>query len=101
MHRLVPLMVLCTSAAWAADPAANFALLEEFRLLDLDGDGRVSQAEAAGNAEIVTKFDRADRDHDGKLSFAEFQRLKKLKSRSARREGGSAAGGTRPPGKSR
>jgi hypothetical protein len=48
------------------------------RALDLNGDGKLSLAEAAGYAEIVTRFDRADRNKDGKLSQAEFERLAKL-----------------------
>ena len=46
--------------------------------LDLNGDGRISLAEAAGHGEIVTRFDRADRNKDGKLSKAEFDRLDKV-----------------------
>jgi hypothetical protein len=46
--------------------------------LDLNGDGRISLAEAAGHGEIVTRFDRADRNRDGKLSQAEFERLDKV-----------------------
>jgi hypothetical protein len=46
--------------------------------LDLNGDGRVSLAEAAGHGEIVTRFDRADRNRDGKLSQTEFDRLAKV-----------------------
>ncbi len=46
--------------------------------LDLNGDGRISLAEAAGHAEIVTRFERADRNKDGKLSQAEFNRLDKV-----------------------
>ncbi len=46
--------------------------------LDLNGDGRISLAEAAGHAEIVTRFDRADRNKDGRLSQTEFARLEKL-----------------------
>ena len=46
--------------------------------LDLNGDGRISLAEAAGHGEIVTRFDRADRNRDGKLSKAEFDRLDKV-----------------------
>jgi len=52
---------------------------EEFAMLDLDGDGKVSLAEAAGHAAVVMRFDRADRNHDGRLTLAEFNRLKKLR----------------------
>ena len=52
---------------------------EEFTALDLNGDGKVSLAEAAGHAAIVVRFDRADRNSDGKLTMAEFNRLKKLR----------------------
>ena len=52
---------------------------EEFTALDLNGDGKVSLAEAAGYAAIVVRFDRADRNRDGKLTMAEFNRLKKLR----------------------
>jgi hypothetical protein len=46
--------------------------------LDLNGDGKLSLAEAAGYGEIVRRFDRADRNKDGKLTKAEFDRLAKL-----------------------
>jgi hypothetical protein len=46
--------------------------------LDLNGDGRLSLAEAAGYGEIVIRFERADRNRDGKLTQAEFERLAKL-----------------------
>jgi hypothetical protein len=72
---------------------------DEFRALDLNGDGAVSLAEAAGNAEVVTRFDRSDRNRDGKLSRAEFERLKKLKTRVTAvrpREPSAAAGSSRP-----
>ncbi|MDF3010731.1 MAG: hypothetical protein K0S03_1527 [Burkholderiales bacterium] len=52
---------------------------EEFTALDLNGDGKVSLAEAAGHAAIVVRFDRADRNRDGKLTITEFNRLKKLR----------------------
>ena len=53
---------------------------EEFTALDLNGDGKVSLAEAAGHAAVVMRFDCADRDRDGRLTMAEFNRLKKLMS---------------------
>lgn len=49
-----------------------------FHSLDLNGDGKLSLAEAAGYGDIVTRFDRADRNRDGKLTQAEFERLAKL-----------------------
>jgi hypothetical protein len=71
--------------------------------LDLNGDGRLSLAEAAGNADIVTKFERADRNKDGKLTQAEFDRLEKLRPakptdpaavrRSVRRDAATASAG--------
>jgi EF hand domain-containing protein len=80
------------SAAWAQSDKD-----EQFRELDLNGDGVVSLAEAAGNAEVVTKFDRADRNKDGKLSRAEFDRLDRIQPRVAKAKGGrsAATGGTR------
>jgi hypothetical protein len=51
-------------------------------VLDIDGDGLVSRAEAAGNAEVSVGFDRADRNRDGKVNTAEWQRYEKWKERS-------------------
>ena len=55
------------------DPARD-----SFGSLDLNGDGRVSLAEAAGYGDIMTRFARADRNKDGKLTKVEFERLAKL-----------------------
>lgn len=70
---------------------------EQFRKLDLNGDGAVSLAEAAGNAEVVTKFDKADRNKDGKLSRLEYDRLDKIQLKVAKAKGArsAAAGGSR------
>jgi hypothetical protein len=62
-----------TGEAHAVDPK-----LPSVRSLDLNGDGRLSLAEAAGYPEIVTRFDRADRNKDGRLTQAEFDRLAKV-----------------------
>ena len=75
-------------AETAAAEISRYQMEEEFRALDLNGDGFVSSAEAAGFRDIVTRFDRADRNRDGKLSRAEFARLKSMKPPT------SAAGGT-------
>jgi EF hand domain-containing protein len=52
--------------------------------LDIDGDGKLSLAEAAGYGDIVTRFHRLDRNKDGKLTKAEFDRLAKLPPPKAR-----------------
>jgi hypothetical protein len=69
----------------AAEPAVG-ADPSTLKALDLNGDGRVSLAEAAGYAEVVTRFERADRNKDGKLTQAEFDRLAKLPERKARKK---------------
>jgi Ca2+-binding EF-hand superfamily protein len=61
------------------DPARD-----SFGSLDLNGDGRVSLAEAAGYGDIMTRFARADRNKDGKLTKVEFERLAKLPPPKAR-----------------
>lgn len=86
---LAVLLLPCgASAETAAAEIARHQTEEEFRALDLNGDGYVSAAEAAGYREVVTRFDKADRNRDGKLSRAEFGRLKGMKPAT------SAAGGT-------
>ena len=52
--------------------------------LDVDGDGKLSLAEAAGYGDIVTRFHRLDRNKDGKLTKAVFDRLAKLPPPKAR-----------------
>ena len=46
--------------------------------LDVNGDGKLSLAEAAGYGDIVTRFHRLDRNKDGKLTKVEFDRMAKL-----------------------
>jgi hypothetical protein len=62
-----------TAGRPAAEPKRG-----SFNSLDLNGDGKLSLAEAAGYSDIVTRFDRADRNRDGRLTPAEFERLAKL-----------------------
>jgi hypothetical protein len=53
-------------------------------VLDIDGDGQVSKAEAAGHAEVTLGFDRADRNRNGKVSSAEWQRYEKWQEARAK-----------------
>src|SRR4030095_8394104 len=74
---LLAFLLPCSALAeTAAAEISRHQMEEEFRGLDLNGDGYVSAAEAAGFRDIVTRFDKADRNRDGKLSRAEFARLK-------------------------
>lgn len=68
------------SAAAGATAESRFPEKQpgSLQALDLNGDGRLSLAEAAGHADIMARFQRADRNKDGKLSQAEFDRLDKL-----------------------
>ena len=74
--KAVALVLVIPAIALAQGEDAPY---DEFATLDLNGDRRVSLAEAAGHGDIVVRFDRADRNGDGRLTRGEFKRLKKLK----------------------
>ncbi|HWA39609.1 MAG TPA: hypothetical protein VG873_17275 [Burkholderiales bacterium] len=81
------------SSVGATRPSLPEDKKERFAALDLDGDGRVSLAEAAGHEEIVKHFDRADRNRDGKLTAAEYDNLGKAPpKRRAKATGRTARG---------
>ena len=71
-------------AAFAEKPAEKASLDRYFQVLDLNGDGYVSLAEAAGDPVVVARFDKGDRNRDGKLSEKEFAGLSKVKLRVAK-----------------
>ena len=75
-----------SAAGGASAPLSRPASSERssFDGLDVDGDGKLSLAEAAGYGDIVTRFHRVDRNKDGKLTKAEFDRLAKLPPPKAR-----------------
>jgi hypothetical protein len=76
---------------WLSLPLVFFAAsaFADLSKLDIDGDGRVSKAEAAGNADMMMIFDRADRDRDGRLTQAEMDAYEKRKSRASASAGGT------------
>lgn len=76
------------SAAGGATAESQFPEKKpgSLQALDVNGDGRLSLAEAAGHADIMARFQRADRNKDGKLSQAEFDRLDKLPEKAPRQK---------------
>ena len=94
--RILLAWLLCGAAAAHAAGERAGERERAFRGFDLDGDGKISLAEAAGYEDIVLRFDKADRNRDGKLSAAEFRRLARIKVRRAARPVTAAAGGTSP-----
>jgi hypothetical protein len=99
---LLALLLPCSAALaeTAAAEISRYQIEEEFRALDLNGDGYVSLAEAAGDSVIVQRFDKGDRNRDGKLSEKEFANLGKVKLRVAKarkdkeKEPSAAVGGS-------
>lgn len=64
-------------------PAANDPVVEEgegiepsFAEVDMDGDGRISEEEAADYEAVADNFQFVDEDNDGYLSDVEFMDLK-------------------------
>jgi hypothetical protein len=77
--RFACLLLFLVASAAAAEDAGSV----RFLILDLDGDGYVSLAEAAGIGDVVERFDRADADRDGRLSAREFDRLERVRVHTA------------------
>ena len=49
------------------------AKLRDFKLLDFNGDGRISRTEVALFPRLAAAFDEADTNHDNYLSFDEVR----------------------------
>jgi hypothetical protein len=72
------------SASTGSSAPSSASKEQEFKRLDMDGDGSISKAEAAGNAKLMNAFDRADKDRDGKLSRAEYDAIGKPEAKTAK-----------------
>ena len=66
----------------AADPSA-VAQRDVWTQLDVDGDGRISAAEAAASADLNTHFSMMDSDGDGFLSADEYRLHQRMAQRDS------------------
>ena len=77
IHFLPLYAVLLTGAALPAFAQGASAGTADtppgFAQLDTDGNGRLSESEAAANSALAADFSRADSNGDGQLSQIEFQ----------------------------
>ena len=68
-------MLASVHTAWAADELKPQDRPEAFHKLDVDGDGYISESEAAAHPDVAANFKKADLDHDGKLNLQEFETI--------------------------
>ena len=86
MRHPLSLPLLCAAALWActtslarsAEPAAaptkgEAKAMREFRMLDFNGDGKLSRSEVQLFPRLAEAFDDADTDGDGGVSYEEVR----------------------------
>ena len=86
MRHTLSLPLLCAAALWActtslarsAEPAAaptkgEAKAMREFRMLDFNGDGKLSRSEVQLFPRLAEAFDDADTDGDGGVSYEEVR----------------------------
>ncbi|MCW5283014.1 EF-hand domain-containing protein [Verminephrobacter eiseniae] len=57
----------------AAPTRGEIKAMREFKMLDFNGDGKLSRAEVRLFPRLAAAFDEADTDHDGYVSYAEVR----------------------------
>ncbi|MCW5236380.1 EF-hand domain-containing protein [Verminephrobacter eiseniae] len=57
----------------AALTRGEIKAMREFKMLDFNGDGKLSRAEVRLFPRLAAAFDEADTDHDGYVSYAEVR----------------------------
>ena len=80
MHKTILSLAACCACAtaWAQEPAAPLTKGEikaqrEFKLLDFNGDGKLSRQEVQLFPRLAAAFDDADTDKDGFVSYEEVR----------------------------